>query len=76
MIEITVINCDGNEVQYEWTSKREFIDDIDSDNEIIPMLDDVLTAVDTDDDELHKWWRDSDGVTVNDLYEECKSILL
>ena len=60
MIEITVLNCDDREVQYEWTSKKEFIDDIDSDNDIIPMLDDVLTAVDTDDDELHEWWRDSD----------------
>ena len=72
MLEITVINCDSKEVQYEWVSKREFIDDIDSDNEIIPMLDDVLTAVDTDDDELHEWWRDSNGIIVNDLYEECK----
>ena len=67
MLKITIINCDDKEVQYTWASKREFIDDIDSDNENIPMLDDVLIAVDTD-DEL----RDLDGITVNDLYEECK----
>ncbi len=71
MLEITVLNCDDKEVQYEWASKREFIDDIDSDNEIIPMLDDVLTAVDTDDDELQEWWRNTGGITVGDLYEEC-----
>ncbi len=71
MLEITVMNCDDKKVQYEWVSKREFIDDIDSDNENIPMLDDVLTAVDTDDDELHKWWKNTDGITVGDLYEEC-----
>ncbi len=71
MLEITVMNCDDKEVQYEWVSKREFIDDIDSDNEIIPMLDDVLTAVDTDDDELQEWWKNTDGITVGDLYEEC-----
>lgn len=71
MLEITVLNCDDKEVQYEWVSKREFIDDIDSDNEIIPMLDDVLTAVDTDDDELQEWWKNTDGITVGDLYEEC-----
>lgn len=71
MLEITVMNCDDKEVQYEWVSKREFIDDIDSDNEIIPMLDDVLTAVDTDDDELQEWWRNTGGSTVGDLYEEC-----
>ena len=71
MLKITIINCDDKEVQYTWASKREFIDDIDGDNENIPMLDDVLIAVDTD-DELNEWWRDSDGITVNDLYEECK----
>lgn len=72
MIEITVINCDDAEVKYEWNSKREFVEDIDSDNDNIPMLDDVLKAVDTDDDEVHTWWRDSNGIIVNDLYEECK----
>lgn len=75
MIEITVINCDDIEVQYEWNSKREFVEDIDSENDFIPMLDDVLKAVDTDDDELYTWWRDSNGIIVNDLYEECKRIL-
>lgn len=72
MLKIKVMNCDDKEVQYKWISKREFIDDIDSDNENIPMLDDVLTSVDTDDDELHEWWRDTDGIIVNDLYKECK----
>ncbi len=71
MLEITVMNCDDKKVQYEWVSEREFIDDIDSNNENIPMLDDVLTAVDTDDDELHNWWKNTDGMTVDDLYEEC-----
>ncbi len=72
MIEITVINCDDKEIQYDWISKRAFVEDIDSDNEDIPMLDDVLKAVDTDDDEVHTWWRDAAGIIVNDLYEECK----
>lgn len=72
MIEITVINCDDKEIQYDWISKRAFVEDIDSDNEDIPMLDDVLKAVDTDDDEVHTWWRDTAGIIVNDLYEECK----
>lgn len=72
MLEITIMNCDNKEIKYEWASKREFIDDIDSNNENIPMLDDVLIAVDTDDDELHEWWRDLNGITVYDLYEECE----
>ena len=72
MIEITVINCDDVEVQYKWNSKREFVEDIDSNNDNIPMLDDVLKAVDTDDNEVCTWWRDSNGIIVNDLYEECK----
>lgn len=72
MLEITVMNCDDKGVQYEWDTMKSFVEDIDSENENIPMLDDVLTAVDTNDDELHEWWRDSDGITVDDLYEECK----
>lgn len=72
MIDITVINCDDEEIQYSWISKRAFVEDIDSDNEDIPMLDDVLKAVDTDDDEIHTWWRDTAGTIVDDLYEECK----
>ncbi len=76
MIEITVKNCDDKEVQYEWDSMKSFVEDIDGENENIPMLDDVLTAVDTDNDEIAIWWRDSNGIIVNDLYEKCKSILL
>lgn len=72
MIEITVLNCDDKEVQYSWVSKEALIKDIDSDNEIIPMLDDTLLAVDTDDCELASWWRNSDGIIVDELYEECK----
>ncbi len=71
MLEITVINCDDLEVHYEWNSKREFIVDINSDNFDIPMLDDILKAVDTDDNELSTWWRNSNETIVNDLYKEC-----
>ena len=72
MLEITIMNCEDKEVQWEWGSKREFVDTMDGDDYDIPMLDDALTAVDTDDDEIATWWRNSDGITVNDLYEECR----
>ena len=72
MLNIVVINCDDKYVEYEWNSIETFVSDIESDNEIIPMLDDALVEVNTDNDELHMWWRDSDGISVNDLYEECK----
>jgi len=72
MLNIVVINCDDKYVEYEWNSIEDFVSDMDSDNENIPMLDDALAEVNTENDELHVWWRDSDGISVNDLYEECK----
>jgi len=66
----------GKYIEYEWDSKESFIKDMESDNENIPMLDDVLAEVNTDDDSLHSWWRDTDGMTVDDLVNECKKELL
>lgn len=75
MLNIVVINCDDRYVEYEWTSKEAFIEDMKSDNENIPMLDDVLAEVNTQDDNLQLWWRNTDGLTVDDLLEECKQEL-
>lgn len=72
MLNIVVINCDDKYVNYEWNSLEDFVADMDSDNEIIPMLDDTLAEVNTDDDALHMWWRDTGYHTVNDLYKKCK----
>ena len=68
MLNIVVINCDGKYIEYEWDSIESFIKDMESDNENIPMLDDVLAEVNTDNDNLQSWWRDADGIMVN----ECK----
>lgn len=76
MLNIVVINCDEKHVEYEWDSKESFIKDMESDNENIPMLDDVLAEVNTDDDSLHSWWRDADGMIVDDLVNECKRKIL
>lgn len=72
MLNIMIINCDGKYIEYEWDSKETFIKDMESDNENIPMLDDALIEVNTDDNDLHSWWRDANGMTVNDLVNECK----
>ena len=72
MLNIVVINCDRKYVEYEWDSKKSFIEDIENDNENIPMLDDPLAEVNTQDEKLQQWWRNTDGLTVNDLLEECK----
>lgn len=72
MLNIVVINCDEKHVEYEWDLKETFIKDMESDNENIPMLDDALIEVNTDDDDLQSWWRDADGMTVDDLVNECK----
>lgn len=70
MLNIVVVNCDEKHVEYEWDSKESFIKDMGSDNEHIPMLDDVLAEVNTDDDTLYSWWRNTDSITVNDLVNE------
>ena len=75
MINIVIINCDGEFVEYEWCSKEEFINIMESENEEIPMLDDPLVELNTQDDNLQLWWRNTDGMTVDDLLEECKSEL-
>lgn len=72
MLNIMIINCDGKYIEYEWDLKETFIKDMESDNENIPMLDDALIEVNTDDDDLQSWWRDADGMTVDDLVNECK----
>lgn len=71
-LDIVVINCDDKRIEYGWDSMEAFVSDMDSNNENIPMLDDVLVEVNTGYDELNDWWRDSDGISVDDLYEECK----
>ena len=75
MLNIVVINCDGKYVEYEWESKKVFVQDMQSDNENIPMLDDPLVEVNTQGDNLQLWWRNTDGMTVDDLLEECKQEL-
>lgn len=75
MLNIVVINCDGKYVEYKWDSKKAFVQDMQSDNENIPMLDDPLTEVNTQDDNLQLWWRNTDEMTVDDLLEECKQEL-
>ena len=55
MLNIVVINCDGKYVEYEWNSKKAFVQDMQSDNENIPMLDDPLAEVNTQDDNLQLW---------------------
>lgn len=72
MVNIIVINCDGNYIGYEWDSKEAFVKDMESDNENIPMLDDSITEINTQDKELQLWWKNTYSLDVNDLVEECK----
>lgn len=72
MLDIVVISRDGKYVNYEWNSKEDFISDMESENENIPMLDDALAEINTQDEKLHSWWRNTGYISVNDLYEECK----
>lgn len=75
MLNIVVINCDDIYVEYEWKSIEDFVIDMESNNENIPMLDDVLTEVNTQDYNLYLWWRNTVYNAVDDLLEECKQEL-
>lgn len=75
MLKIVVINCDDKYAEYEWKSMKDFILDMNSDNENIPMLDDVLVEINTDNENLYLWSKNTDYNTVNDLYKECKQKL-
>ena len=70
MLNIIVINCDGRHIRYSWDSLKDFIKDMESDNENIPMLDDALAEVNTDDEKLQSFYP-----SVNDLVEKCKNLL-
>lgn len=70
MLNIIVINCDGRHIRYSWDSLKDFIKDMESDNEHIPMLDDALAEVDTDNEKLQNFYP-----SVNDLVEKCKNLL-
>ena len=72
MINIVIINCDGIPVEYEWKSKRAFIGDMESDNENIPMLDDVVVEINTKDTTLINWYAHTGEVQVYELLKECK----
>ena len=39
---------DGRFIEYGWGSREEFISDMESDNETIPMLDDPVVTADID----------------------------
>lgn len=75
MLNIVVINCDDRYVEYEWDSKKAFVEDMESENDTIPMLDDALAEVNTQDNNLQLWWRNTNGMAVDDLLEECKQEL-
>lgn len=70
MLNIIVINCDGRHIRYSWDSLKDFIKDMESDNENIPMLDDALAEVNTDNEKLQSFYP-----SVNDLVEKCKNLL-
>lgn len=73
MLKIKVINCDGIVVDYEWNSIADFITAVNSNSETIPMLDDELSDVVTDNSRLNNWWKyHNSSVMVNRLY--CKAL--
>lgn len=75
MLNVVVIDNKGEYTEHEWSSMEAFVSDMDDGKENTPSLDDVLVEVETDNENLHLWWRNTDGLTVDDLYEECRQEL-
>lgn len=73
MINIVVIQ-NNQYISYEYISKSSFINLIEDDDKDIPHpdLDDILVEVHTDDKALQSWWRNTGGLTVNDLLSKCR----
>jgi hypothetical protein len=70
-----ILNCDDIFVEYEWESKDTFLDDMESDNENIPMLDDPVITMYTENKSYNEEdCRDKGIYTVNDLVQWCKKI--
>lgn len=75
MLNIMVMNCDDVFVEYQWDSKEEFLNDLKSDNENIPMLDDAVITIDTEQKSYSEEdCRDEGIYIVADLVEVCKKI--
>ena len=73
MLNIIVENCNGKLIKYELDNVLNFVLDMESDNEILPMLDDVLVEVETDNNELYDWWKDKSEGLVSNLVDFTKS---
>lgn len=73
MLNIMVMNCDDVFVEYGWNSKEEFLSDMESDKETIPMIDDAVITMDTITKSYNEeGLRDIGIYTVSDLIEWCK----
>ena len=74
MLNIMVMNCDDVFEEYEWENKEMFLQEMESDSEDIPMLDDPVITLDIEsvscDEEECK---DLGIYTASDLAEWCKN---
>ena len=74
-INMVVCNCDDALIEYEWNTVNDFLVDITSDNEIIPMLDDKISTLCIcyhifNEEKLHDMGIDN----VNDFCEWCRNL--
>lgn len=74
-INMVVTNCDDIFIEYEWKTVNDFILDMESDKEEIPMLDDNISTLwvyrcSFNEEDL----QEKGIVTVNDFYNWCKEL--
>ena len=74
MLNIMVMNCDDVFAEYEWENKEMFLQEMESDSEDIPMLDDPVITLDIDSVSYsEEECKDLGIYTVSDLVEWCKN---
>lgn len=68
------MNCDDVFAEYEWENKEMFLQEMESDSEDIPMLDDPVITLDIDSVSYsEEECKDLGIYTVSDLVEWCKN---
>ena len=73
MLNITIINCDDKFVEFGWDSIKDFLKDMKSDKENIPMLDDTVISIDTENESYGEEECRYRGIyDVDDVVEWCR----
>lgn len=77
MINFVIVNCEGFFIEHQWDTKEEFLKVMKSDDIDIPMLDDWVNTLTTDDiDWTEEECKDNGIYNVQDIIDWIKNDML